>query len=125
MSDTDENEMTAPHQNDRHQHKSSFALWLISEFDGDQSMLSLEITFCQEHSRQDVHPCKHRCVLKCTHTFTLLRHSFSSHLKLGKLLSLVAGVLCIDELGEEELSELWALRKANMERDGRIMISGF
>lgn len=41
-----------------------------------------------------------------------LQHS--SHLKLGKLLSLVAGILCIDELGEEELTELRALGKANI-----------
>lgn len=33
----------------------------------------------------------------------------SPHLQLGKLLSFVAGVLCINELGEEELAELWAL----------------
>ncbi len=43
-----------------------------------------------------------------------LQHS--SHLKFGKLLSLVAGVLCIDKLGEEELVELSALRKANESR---------
>ncbi len=46
-----------------------------------------------------------------------LQHS--SHLKLGKLLSLVAGVLRVDELGEEKLTELGALRKANIEKEIR------
>lgn len=43
--------------------------------------------------------------------------AYSSHLELGKLLSLVAGILCINELGEEEFVELEALRKTNTERD--------
>ena len=41
----------------------------------------------------------------------------SSHLQLSELLSLVAGVLCIDELGEEELSELGALIEASSEAE--------
>lgn len=43
-----------------------------------------------------------------------LQHS--PHLQLGKLLSLVAGILCINELSEEELAELWALKKVNIEK---------
>lgn len=58
----------------------------------------------------------HICI---AHTRTHTRsHSYGSvcitccsHLQLGKLLSLVAGVLGIDELGEEELVELGALGK--------------
>lgn len=47
-------------------------------------------------------------------TQTCRQHSlhhitFRSHLQLGKLLCFVAGVLSIDELGEEELVELGAL----------------
>lgn len=44
------------------------------------------------------------CLLRC-----------ASHLQLGKLLRLVAGVFCVDELREEELVELKALRKVNTE----------
>lgn len=45
------------------------------------------------------------------------RIGYSSHLELGKLLSLVAGIFCINELGEEEFVELEALGKTNTERD--------
>lgn len=38
-----------------------------------------------------------------------LQHS--SHLKLGKLLSLVAGILCIDELSKKEFMEFRALKR--------------
>lgn len=40
------------------------------------------------------------------------------HLQLGELLGLVAGVLRVDELGEEELAELQALRKAIEDEEG-------
>lgn len=88
-------------------------------------MLS-EITSYQEYSHQDEDLCKLACscVRTCIYkqAFTALRHSLhcnSSHLQLGKLLSLVAGVLGIDELGEEELMELEALRKGNAETERR------
>lgn len=48
-----------------------------------------------------------------------VRITSRSHLQLGKLLRLVAGVLGIDELGEEELVEVGALRKKAMSDNGR------
>lgn len=105
--------------------------------DENKSRLSLEITSHEEYSQQDAHLC--RCVLTCAHMYThrhttgihtpmvMFTFQHSSHLQLGKLLSLVAGVLCIDELGEEELTQLWALRKTYIEKgrqsEGRFMMS--
>lgn len=43
----------------------------------------------------------------------------SSHLQLGKLLGFVAGVLRINELSEEELAELRALKEVNKERQSQ------
>lgn len=54
-----------------------------------------------------------------SHFYGIVNTAYCSHLEHGKLLSLVAGVLCIDELGEEELVELEALRKANIETERR------
>ena len=63
-----------------------------------------------------VNRCRRQCKHMHTHTNTQGIHTpkamFASHLQLGKLLSLVAGIFCIDELGEKELMELWALMKA-------------
>lgn len=71
-------------------------------------------------------PCSSSCsvsssaarVLSCTAPSVLREathgtrhcHPCSAHLQLGELLGLVAGVLGVDELGEQELLELGALR---------------
>lgn len=75
-----------------------------------------------------MHIYANRCMLTCAnmlaHNTTTGIHTsmvqfslqHSSHLQLGKLLSFVAGILCINELSEEELAELWALKVVNIEK---------
>lgn len=61
----------------------------------------------------------------CTHKGKHNRplHTHRSHLKLGKLLCFVAGVLCIDELGKEEFTELRALRKESKDTERSVLES--
>lgn len=79
-------------------------------------MFSLQITSKLACAQVCTHVHTHTANIYISITQFALHHS--SHLKLGKLLSLVTSILCIDELGEEELVELKALRKANMETEG-------